>query len=204
MSSNALYGSLLRPIVLQILRAAGFQAARPAVVDTLVDLTIRYLMLLGQATASYSMENHNDLTPTILDVRSALQDVGALRPQINNVEEYFRGAEDMRGIEAFLAWIRGDVNKEIRRIAGLIPSEGEVVTLDAGEAREDFLTGDTISSYFRDDVKLILLLQPSRRSTARPARSRDTRVLSLANLPIRSPYPLKAVKLRVFKLGKLC
>lgn len=142
MSSQALYSSLLRPIVLQVLRAAGFQAARPVVVDILVDLTARYLILLGQTTASYSLANHGDLTPTILDVRSALQDVGALRPQISSMEEQFRGAEDMRGIEAFLAWAQGDVNKEIRRIAGLLPSDGDVGTLEAGEEREDFLTGN--------------------------------------------------------------
>ena len=129
--------------MLQVLRAAGFQAARPAVVDTLVDFTARYLILLGETTASYSMANHNDLTPTILDVRLALQDVGALRPQVSTVEEYFRDAEDMRGVEAFLTWAKGDVNKEIRRIAGLTPSNGEVATLEAGEEREDFLTGNS-------------------------------------------------------------
>lgn len=146
MSSHELYTSLLRPTVLQILRAAGFQAARPAVIDSLVDLTVRYLVLLGQKTASHSIANHGDLTPTILDVRSALQDVGALRPQISIMEEHFRGAEDMRGVEAFLAWARGDVHKEIRRIAGLIPSQGEVVTIEAGEEREDFLTGNLTCS----------------------------------------------------------
>lgn len=128
MSSHELHTSLIRPTVLHILRAAGFQAARPAVVDTLVDLTARYLILLGQTTASHALENRNDLIPTIADVRMALQDVGALQPQISATEEQYRGAEDMRGVEAFLAWARGDINKEIRRIAGLIPSQGYVIS----------------------------------------------------------------------------
>ena len=142
MSCHDLHTALLRPSVIHILRAAGFQAARPTVVDTVVDLAARYLIMLGQTTACYSLENHNDLTPTVTDVRSALQDAGALQPQISTMEEQYRGAEDMRGIEAFLTWAKGDVNKDIRRIAGLIPSEGEVVALEAGELREDFLTGN--------------------------------------------------------------
>ena len=141
MSSRELHTSLLRPPVLHILRATGFQAAHPAVVDTLVDLAARYLILLGQTTATYSFENHGDLTPTIADVRSAMQEVGALQPQISVLEEHYRGVEDMRGVEAFHAWAKGDVNKLIRKIAGLIPAEGSVVALEAGELREDFLTG---------------------------------------------------------------
>ena len=141
MSSHELYSSLLRPTVIQILRAAGFQATRPAVLDTVVDVAVRYLLLLGQKTASYSLASHDDLIPTVSDVRAALQDVGAFRPQISAMEEQYRGTEDMRGVEAFLAWAMGDVNKEIRRIAGLVPSEGEVVALEPGEERQDFLSG---------------------------------------------------------------
>ncbi|KAL8825919.1 MAG: hypothetical protein Q9191_004121 [Dirinaria sp. TL-2023a] len=75
-----------------------------------------------------------------MDVRLALQDVGAFRPEINIMEEQCKGEEDMRGLEEFLKWIQGDGNREIRRIAGLAPSEGEVVALEAGEEREDFLS----------------------------------------------------------------
>lgn len=149
MSSHELHTSLLRPTVLHILRAAGFQAARPAAVDAVVDLAARYLTLLGETTASHSMENHSDLCPTIADVRSALQDVGALQPQISIMEEQYRGVEDVRGVEAFLAWAKGDVNKLIRQVAGLIPAEGEAVALEAGEPREDFLTGSFTYSYSR-------------------------------------------------------
>ena len=141
MSSHPLYNSLLRPPILHILRAAGFHATRPAVLDTLVDLTSRYLILLAQKTADHSILNHNEITPTIMDVRLALQDVGAFHPQISIMEEQCRGEEDTRGLEMFLKWMQGDGNREIRRIAGLAPSEGEVVALEAGEEREDFLSG---------------------------------------------------------------
>ena len=141
MSCHDLYTSLLRPPILHILRAAGFHATRPAVLDTLVDLAARYLALLASTAASHASINHNDLTPTITDVRMALYDVGALRPQISIMEEQSRGEEDLRGVEAFIEWVMGEGNKEIRRIAGLAAMEGEAAEVEALVDREDFLTG---------------------------------------------------------------
>ncbi|KAI9727209.1 MAG: hypothetical protein M1834_008469 [Cirrosporium novae-zelandiae] len=142
-SPRDLFNSLLRPPVLHILRAAGFHAIRPAVLDTLVDLTARYLILLAENTASHALSAHNDSIPDISDVRAALQDVGAIRPQLSAMEEEMTGEEDLRGVEVFLTWMRGDANKEIRRIAGLIATKGEV---GADEAElEDYLTGTNIS-----------------------------------------------------------
>jgi len=63
---------------------------------------------------------------TITDVRMAMQDAGALSPQISEMEEQIQGEEDMRGMEAFIAWCTGDAAKEIRRIAGLLPEEPTV------------------------------------------------------------------------------
>ena len=140
MSSHALQNSLLRPPILHILRAAGFHAIRPAALDTLVDLTSRYLCLLASRTAVHAFTNHNDLTPTVVDVRMALQDVGALRPQCGIMEEQCMGEEDTRGMDAFLKWMTGDESKEIRRIAGMLGTDGEV-DVEAGAPVEDFLTG---------------------------------------------------------------
>lgn len=143
MSPNALYNSLLRPSILHILRAAGFHATRPAVLDTLVDIAIRYLTLLATRTASHALMNHNDPTPTIMDVRMALQDTGSLYPQISVMEEQCREEEDLRGVKAFVDWMQGEANHEIRRVAGLATTPGEpVVDIDALETgKEDFLTG---------------------------------------------------------------
>ena len=58
------------------------------------------------------------------------------------IEEHWLGEEDMRGLEAFLNWAKSDANKEIRRIAGLAPTEGEVVDVEGLGGREDFLTGN--------------------------------------------------------------
>lgn len=134
-NSQTLYRQLLRPPILDILRAAGFTRTRPAVLETLLDLTSRYLALLAYHTArharhhelvnqdSFSILDQPPPTITITDVRMALQDVGALHPQASELEEKFingkRGEEDVRGVNNFIDWCQGDVNAEIRRVAGL-------------------------------------------------------------------------------------
>ncbi|MCJ1249151.1 hypothetical protein MMC30_006374 [Trapelia coarctata] len=139
MSTSTLQNSLLRPPILHILRAAGFQASRQAAVDSLVDIASRYLCLLASQTATHAFINHNDLIPTVTDVRMALEDVGALSPQIGAMEEQSIGEEDTRGMNAFLKWMMGSENKEIRRIAELSGAEGEV-DIEAGAEKEDYLT----------------------------------------------------------------
>lgn len=139
MSPSTLHDSLLRPSILHILRAAGFNATRPAALDTLVDLASRYIVLLASQTAGHAFTNHNDAIPTLMDARMALQDVGALRPQIGIMEEQSRDEEDTRGMDAFLKWMMGDESREIRRIAGMVSSEGDI-DVEVGSEREDFLT----------------------------------------------------------------
>ncbi|KAL9576005.1 MAG: hypothetical protein Q9212_007476 [Teloschistes hypoglaucus] len=140
MSSHALYTSLLRPPIIHILRAAGFHTTKPAVLDTLVDLAARYITLLASRAAAHAQESHNDHTLTITDVRMALQDVGALWPQKSAMEEHLLGEEDMRGVEAFVKWMKGDEHREIRRIAGLIDSDAAMPDVDMPTEKEDFLT----------------------------------------------------------------
>ncbi|KAI4202398.1 MAG: hypothetical protein LQ350_002616 [Teloschistes chrysophthalmus] len=140
MSSHALYTSLLRPPIIHILRAAGFHTTKPAVLDTLVDLAARYITLLASRAAAHAQESRNDQNLTITDVRMALQDVGALWPQKSAMEEHLMGEEDMRGVEAFVKWMKGDEHREIRRIAGLIDSDAAMPGVDMPTEKEDFLT----------------------------------------------------------------
>jgi transcription initiation factor TFIID subunit 3 len=132
---QALHHSLLRPCILQILRAAGYHSTRPSVLDTLTDLAARYMFLLAQTTARHASVNHNEpelsLEISIQDVRMAMQDCGALIPEKVMEEQEFYGQEDTRGVDAFVAWAMGKVNSEIRRVA-LEGSDG---------AKEDYLTG---------------------------------------------------------------
>ncbi|OJJ46195.1 hypothetical protein ASPZODRAFT_133195 [Penicilliopsis zonata CBS 506.65] len=140
MSGANLHNALLRPPIIQILRAAGFHATRPSVLDTLADLTARYLLLLGSSAASHAANAHPEDPNVVLeDIYQALQDVGALRPQLREWEEDFAGEEDLRGLESFLGWFTGPANREIRRIAGFLPSEGDMIDPDALE-KEDYLT----------------------------------------------------------------
>lgn len=141
MASNALHTSLLRPPILHILRAAGFHATRPDVLDTVVDLAARYLSMLACKAAAHAQANHNDLVPTVIDVRMALEDVGAFQPQISAMEERITGKEDTRGVDAFIKWMKGEENREIRRIACLVDTEGLMPGVDVPADKEDFLTG---------------------------------------------------------------
>jgi transcription initiation factor TFIID subunit 3 len=137
---NLLHNALLRPPIIQILRAAGFHSSRPSVLDTLADMAARYLLLLGSSAAEHAANSHpDDPVPTLDDIRLALQDVGALRPQLRDSEEDWRGEEDLRGLEAFLGWFLGPANREIRRVAGFVPSEGDVIDAASIEM-EDYLT----------------------------------------------------------------
>jgi transcription initiation factor TFIID subunit 3 len=148
-----LHTALLRPAVLQILRATGFNYARPAVVDTVTDLAARYILLLASSTAQNAFNTHNDLVPTVQDVRVALSQAGALWPQMSTAEESVKEPvevagevlpfEDLRGVRGFVDWAQGPVNRDIRRIAGF-GAEGEmnVEQIAAGtDERVDYLSG---------------------------------------------------------------
>ncbi|KIW64935.1 hypothetical protein PV04_07235 [Phialophora macrospora] len=150
MTSADLHTALLRPAVIQILRAAGFSYAKPAVIDTITDLAARYLLLLASSTAQNAFNLHNTFVPTVQDVRLALSQAGALYPQMSTAEESLRDDveisegvwvrfEDLRGVEAFVNWAHGPVNKEIRRIAGF-GDEANVEEIAAGlDDQEDYL-----------------------------------------------------------------
>ena len=174
MSTNDLFQTLLRPAVLHILRAAGFNGAKPSVVDTLVDLTARYITLLASRTAYNAYSNHNDLTPDISDVRMALQDCGLLAPSMTAAEELWkeilrkpleeydeesgarakedkrRETEDTADVTTFIDWVKGPQHMEIRRVAGVLKQQPLTVAeqLDAIEM-EDYLSCMTPSTKTR-------------------------------------------------------
>ncbi|RDA93133.1 hypothetical protein CP533_4132 [Ophiocordyceps camponoti-saundersi (nom. inval.)] len=103
----AIFHALLRPSMLQILRATGYHATKGAVLDSVTDLAARYLYALCEATAGHASHNHG--TPgdyTVADIGIALGDVGALLPER-------RGDEDSRGLDDFLAWFSGPRMREL-------------------------------------------------------------------------------------------
>ncbi|RDA83784.1 hypothetical protein CP532_5203 [Ophiocordyceps camponoti-leonardi (nom. inval.)] len=112
----AIFHALLRPSMLQILRATGYHATKGAVLDSVTDLAARYLYALCEATAGHASHNHG--TPgdyTVADVGLALGDVGALLPERRGAG-WDRGdgaVEDARGLEEFLAWFSGPRMREL-------------------------------------------------------------------------------------------
>ncbi|KAI0482306.1 hypothetical protein GGR56DRAFT_684926 [Xylariaceae sp. FL0804] len=168
---SQLYHALLRPAVLQILRAQGYYASTPATMDALTELAGHYLALIAARTAVHAAHNSNDiysnpigpgagagagvgffggsgggggggglgvgggLAPTVVDVRLALEDVGALLPERELVSQELAGREDTRGVDEFVRWAAGRRNQRIRRVAGLIalPGGGSAATAAAGE-----------------------------------------------------------------------
>ena len=139
MASSNLSIGLLRPAILHILRAAGFHGARVSAVDTMVDLAHRYMILLAEKAAEYALMNDSKI-PDVTEVRMALEEVGAFVPQISASEEQLLYDDDLRGLQNFMAWVEGDIHREIRRIAGLEATLGEV-NLNGEMQREDYLTG---------------------------------------------------------------
>jgi transcription initiation factor TFIID subunit 3 len=158
MTSAAVHHALLRPAILQILRASGFVAAKSAVLETMTDMAARYLLLLATSTASNAATIHGDCIPTYQDVRLALAENGALIPQMTPAEEAQRGEveiagewvpfEDLRGVQEFIDWAQGPVNKEIRRVAGFSGDELNVDQIAAGtDEKVDYLTGEFRLAY---------------------------------------------------------
>ena len=154
MSAQSLNASLLRVSVLHILRAAGFHSTKPSVLDALVDITERYLLLLASSTATHALANHNSSVPSLTDVRMGLTDCGVFGSTASAAEEEWaermrrpyedwselphggrrrervlqmREDEDTRDVREFVDWVKGDRNREIRRVAGMIGGERSVV-----------------------------------------------------------------------------
>lgn len=124
----SLFHALLRPSILQILRSTGYHSTRPAVLDSLTDLAARYLSLLCQSTADHAAHNQGDSADfTIADIRMALQDAGAIMPERVPTEEMWRGEEDLRGVEEFMAWFAGQRMKEMMEVGS---GDGETDATD--------------------------------------------------------------------------
>ncbi|KAI5466793.1 hypothetical protein BGZ63DRAFT_398425 [Mariannaea sp. PMI_226] len=113
-TTPSVFHALLRPSILQILRATGYHSTRPAVLDSITDLAARYLSMLCQTTADHAVHNNGGCADfTIVDVRMALQDVGALLPERIATEEEVYGEEDLRGVNEFIEWFSGQRMKEM-------------------------------------------------------------------------------------------
>lgn len=69
---------------------------------------------LCEKTASHAIHNQGDAGDyTVVDVRMALQEVGALLPEKPAREQEWLQEEDSRGAEEFIEWFSGQRMKEL-------------------------------------------------------------------------------------------
>lgn len=189
-TQSAFFHALLRPAILQILRSTGYHSAKPSVVDSLTDIAGRYLAVLCEKTASHAIHNKGDAGDyTIVDVRLALQEVGALLPEKTATEQSWLGEEDTTGVDEFIEWFSGQRMTELMEM-GI--GDGEI---DA----TDYLNGEFfffLFSFWTHHSGCIgterhqdtnVLLQPSRRSTPKQRKIVNSREPLLAGPWIRLP-----------------
>jgi transcription initiation factor TFIID subunit 3 len=137
--------ALLRPSVLQILRAQGYYGCRPSVLDSVTELAGEYMAVLAREAHRNAEHNHPwDQNLTIPDVRQALEYVGALVPDDMVKQEDCGGDEDSRGIETFKRWVEGPKNSEINRVAEAFQQSGQLLEPPDGE-RVDQIHRDYLS-----------------------------------------------------------
>ncbi|GAP83491.1 putative bromodomain associated domain protein [Rosellinia necatrix] len=151
--------ALLRPAILQILRAQGYYASTPSTIDCLTEIAGQYLYTIAKRTAENATMN-NYLgppgTPDVVDVRLALEYCGALWPGADPAPpakrrrlsrgdavddddhdgaslEYDDEEEDTSGVDEFIRWAMGRKNQRIRKIAGVVAPPGAIATGGEGE-----------------------------------------------------------------------
>jgi transcription initiation factor TFIID subunit 3 len=147
MSDRLLHHALLRPAIIQILRAQGFAGAKPSVVDTLTDIAAKYIMLLATRALSHAHTSHDVPELDVTDVRMAMVDCGILQPSTTASQEVWRellrkpldelpdreilqraitssrDEEDTEDVAAFVKWFGSNAYREIVRVAGLSHEE---------------------------------------------------------------------------------
>ena len=153
-TTSEIYHALLRPAILQILRAQGYYSSTPGTIDTLTELAGAYMTTISRQTAAHAARN-NGLGPeaSVVDVRMALEDCGALWPRRDFSAQELAGGgaggsdseggeeEDTRGVDEFIRWAKGKKNLRIRKVAGL---DKPSVTSEDNEVEEretDYLSG---------------------------------------------------------------
>ncbi|KAJ2905361.1 hypothetical protein MKZ38_005660 [Zalerion maritima] len=120
----SVFHSLLRPCVIQILRASGYHATKPTVIDFLTELTSKYLFMLCESTAQHASTHSPDASPNIVDILDAFEDCAFIPPRpLPSLENGQDDSQDLdlSGFDDLLTWLNDPKYSEIRRIA----SDGE-------------------------------------------------------------------------------
>ncbi|KAK8088927.1 hypothetical protein PG997_003888 [Apiospora hydei] len=132
--STQYFHALLRPAILQILRAQGYYACSPAVLDNVTELAGRHLTELADHTARF-METNSEATlqPTLSDARMAMEQCGVFAPTRLHTAQVWTDEEDTSGVEDFISWAQGPKNAKIRKVAQAISEPTGLEDADAAE-----------------------------------------------------------------------
>ncbi|KAI1813251.1 hypothetical protein GGS20DRAFT_554144 [Poronia punctata] len=152
-TASEIHLALLRPAILQILRAQGYYSSTHSTIDTLTEIAAQYMYSIAKRTAEHATMN-NYLgppgTPDVVDVRMALEECGALNPGSApppppSLDEY----EDTRGVDEFIRWATGRKNMRIRKIAGVVAPP----TIAADVEGEDGIVEESRPTDYLDALK---------------------------------------------------
>lgn len=163
--SRKFHNALLRPSIMHILRAAGFNSARPFVVDSLTDMASLYLQSLAILAAEHAYILRNERAPDVTDARLAMRDKGAFMNVMTAAEEAWsetlrkplrefpeergvreaeaalRSEEDTRDVGDWANWFdaaHSNAINEIRRVAGYGHKATDGTWVE-GDLKEDYL-----------------------------------------------------------------
>ncbi|KAI8632279.1 hypothetical protein F5Y19DRAFT_358309 [Xylariaceae sp. FL1651] len=173
--------ALLRPAILQILRAQGYYASTPSTIDCLTELAGQYLYAIAKRTAQHATLNNfagPPGTPDVVDVRLALEECGALCPGVGtaprekqnpsqrrsegdngdakNSDELLQDHEDaesLRGVDEFIRWATGRKNLRIRKIAGVVAPPGAAAGVEAEDGAVEERPSDYLDALKRKHNK---------------------------------------------------
>lgn len=149
---SAFHQALLRPAILQILRAQGYYASSPGVADTVTELACRYMEALAQSAALFAERNNEHSSDlSIVDLRMAFEDCGVFGPQREyTAEEWLGKADDTEGVDGFVRWAMGRKNQKIRKVAGVLREQN-----GADEGGEELGQTDYLSGTFEPPCILL-------------------------------------------------
>lgn len=116
--------ALARVSAIQLLRSTGIDRARPSVIESLADIMVQYIQLLG-IKSKEAAESAGRHACELEDAREALERVGSVRVTTR------QNAREEEGVVQFITWCMSDEATHMRRIAGEGQDEmGEEVTAD--------------------------------------------------------------------------
>lgn len=119
-SNNGFFYSLLRISMLQLLKAQGFDRAKPSTVDTITDLYVKFLDLLTKEIMKLAQARcDQDDIIALQDITQAFQNLGIVKP--NDILDVYDENPELpgdQGLQNFKDWcLNNSLAKDARKVA---------------------------------------------------------------------------------------